>query len=442
MSLRQLNRAVLNRELQPGSVAITFDDGYASNLLTAKPLLLHHGIPATVFVTTGFLGSGRELWWDELGRVFLEPGTLPPELSLCIQGNSHYWELGDAREYTVADSQRYRSWKAEEEPPTTRHLLYASLWRLLQLLPEKERLHILDSLHAWANSSVRSRDDYRGLSDAELTALAGGLIEIGAHTVTHPALPELSVEQQRSEISGSKERLEAKLGAPVVSFAYPFGASNADSAELVRLSGFQCACATVAAPVDRDTDPFQLPRVQVCNWERDEFYRHLRAWLDGSRESAVWMSVNHGGTKPVLIRGKWDLRVAGGNLAYLQFPDGSPDHVRIQIDTLQTATTYDIQLNFPGFAVRSGSAHQITFRARADAPRKLAVGFAQAHEPWDGLGLYSVVDIDSEWRAFRLPLVPTASDGGARIHFDAGGDPSSVEVSDVVLHPDAGELEI
>ncbi len=250
------------------------------------------------------------------------------------------------------------------------------------------------------------------------------------------------MEQQRSEISAGKTRLEAELRAPVLSFAYPFGASNTDSEELVRRCGFQCACATVAGPVDRDTDRFQLPRAQVCNWDKDEFYVHLRGWLEGSRESAVWAPANNGGGKPVLIRGKWDLRVAGGNVAYLRFPDGNPDHVRIQIDALQTPTTYDIQLNLPGLAVRLGCARDLSFRARADAPRKLAVGFAQAHEPWDGLGLYSVVDIDSEWRSFRFPLVPTASDDGARIHFDAGGDRTSVEVSEVVLHPDAGEREI
>jgi len=252
----------------------------------------------------------------------------------------------------------------------------------------------------------------------------------------------LSVKQQRSEIAVSKERLEAELRMAVVSFAYPFGASNAQSVDLVRRSGFECACATVAGPVDRETDRFRLPRMQVCNWDKDEFYTHLKGWLEGKRDSAVWALANDGGKKQVLIRGKWDLRVAGANTAYLLFPDGSPDHVRIQIDALQSSTTYDVQLDLPRLTVSFGCAHDIAFRARADAPRRLAVGFAQAHEPWDGLGLYSVVEIDSEWRTFHLSLMPTANESDARIHFDAGGDPISVEVSDVALHPDAGQREI
>ena len=48
------------------SVVITFDDGYRDNLLVAKPILEEHGLPATVFVTTGYVGSNRDFWWDEL----------------------------------------------------------------------------------------------------------------------------------------------------------------------------------------------------------------------------------------------------------------------------------------------------------------------------------------------------------------------------------------
>jgi peptidoglycan/xylan/chitin deacetylase (PgdA/CDA1 family) len=46
------------------AVAVTFDDGYADNLHTAAPLLARHGIPATVYVTAGMIGSTTGFPWD------------------------------------------------------------------------------------------------------------------------------------------------------------------------------------------------------------------------------------------------------------------------------------------------------------------------------------------------------------------------------------------
>jgi peptidoglycan/xylan/chitin deacetylase (PgdA/CDA1 family) len=52
---------------------VTFDDGYADNLYNAKPLLERYGIPATVFLITGYIEDKRQLWWEELVRLLLQP---------------------------------------------------------------------------------------------------------------------------------------------------------------------------------------------------------------------------------------------------------------------------------------------------------------------------------------------------------------------------------
>ncbi len=84
MALTQLVDAIHDGKLPRRSFAITFDDGYAGTLYTAKQLLEGARIPATAFLVSGYLG--REFWWDELASMLLEPGELPETLHLTIQG--------------------------------------------------------------------------------------------------------------------------------------------------------------------------------------------------------------------------------------------------------------------------------------------------------------------------------------------------------------------
>jgi peptidoglycan/xylan/chitin deacetylase (PgdA/CDA1 family) len=107
---------------------------------------------------------------------------------------------------------------------------------------------------------------------------------VGAHTLTHPVLAALPEAAQRDEIRRNKECLEALLGRPVKSFAYPYG-TRADytrqTVRLVREAGFACACANVPGVISQRSDPFQIPRFIVRNWDGEEFARRLEAWFDG-----------------------------------------------------------------------------------------------------------------------------------------------------------------
>ena len=53
-------------DFSKNTVVVTFDDGYVDNLLWAKPILERFDIPATIFVTTGYVEDKRPFWWDEL----------------------------------------------------------------------------------------------------------------------------------------------------------------------------------------------------------------------------------------------------------------------------------------------------------------------------------------------------------------------------------------
>src|SRR5438067_10191616 len=88
------------RSAPPPTVVITFDDGYADNLLVAKPLLERTGIPATVFVASGCVRKDCRFWWDELERLLLQPGNLPSTFFLQIAFETLRFEVGDDAVYT------------------------------------------------------------------------------------------------------------------------------------------------------------------------------------------------------------------------------------------------------------------------------------------------------------------------------------------------------
>jgi len=281
--LEDFAKVLRGGQLPRRAVAITLDDGYADNLLNAEPILRAHEIPATVFVTAGHVGNRREFWWDELDRILLQPGALPEQLQLSVQGRVHRWRLDGAAAYDQQMYESYRDWHIERmDDPTPRHALYRAIYFLLHDLAPEEREPILDEMRRWARVSDEGRTLHRTLAPDELVKLsASAAIDIGAHTVTHPVLPAQPACVQRREIVQSKARLEEILRKPINGFAYPHGAGTPETAGIVRDAGFEYACSTAVDVVRRNPDLFTLPRLGVRDWDADTFLRFLSYWLDG-----------------------------------------------------------------------------------------------------------------------------------------------------------------
>ena len=276
MPLGDVSTALARGTLPRRAVAVTFDDGYADNLITAKPLLERFDVAATVFVTSGYLGGRREFWWDELERLILTPGVLPRYLELTIGSRMHHWDLGDVAAYGEADFRRNWSWKAPDNPPTKRHAVFASLWRTLQRLPEREQQHLLDSLRDWAGVTREPRPTHRTLSAEELIALKQGqLVDIGAHSATHPVLAIIVCRAAAGAPPEQEDAREHPRGAGH-QLCVPYRACEPEIIPTVRDAGFVSACGTRAGMVRRGADVFQLPRLEVQNWDGDEFRQRLR----------------------------------------------------------------------------------------------------------------------------------------------------------------------
>jgi peptidoglycan/xylan/chitin deacetylase (PgdA/CDA1 family) len=284
MQLEALGQTLRHEKRRGSGVIVTFDDGYADNLYNAKPLLERYDVPATVFVTTGYIESQREFWQDELEKIFLQPTRLPEALGLNVGGNFYEWNLGNAAHYDENAYESYRGWNVlQKDNPTLRQQLYRSLFEVLQPLPDARPQETLSDLLSWAGIETFSRPTHRTLLPEEVVQLADGrLVEIASHTVNHPVLSSLPAWSQKNEIATSKARLEEILAQRITSFAYPYGRRSDytnDTIAAVREAGFDCACSNFAGSVRPDTDLWQLPRFLVRDWNGEEFAHRLRHWL-------------------------------------------------------------------------------------------------------------------------------------------------------------------
>ena len=274
-------------EAQPGepSVAVTFDDGYVDNLDSALPILQRHDVPATIFVSTGYIGMASGYWWDELEAIFLAPGLLPSNhLKLSIGERSHCWQIdpGDLQ-YGIEDCATHRGWIAWKHPaPTSRHAVFHQVWNVLRQLKPEQRIEAISRIRDWAGSAG-DRSSARCMTAEELREISrGSLVRVGSHTITHSRLSQLSDSNQWKEITGSKATLEEILEQPVESFSYPFGDRNDytnRTVAAVRNAGYRQACSNFEGAVGRSSDRFQLPRLHVQDWNGREFEAWLRPYL-------------------------------------------------------------------------------------------------------------------------------------------------------------------
>jgi len=248
------------------SMAVTFDDGYADVATNAAPILERHGIPATAYLTAAMIGTDECFWWDRLASAVLDPPRLPDALELVVGGRAHQWHVTDHDE---ADRWEH-----------SRRWLLQALQAVLRPLRTGESVALVAQVERWAGRTPAPPGARRTLTEAEVRDLAdGGLVDIGAHTMTHPQLSAIDPDEQADEIVRSKQRLEAMVGRPVTTFAYPYGDRadyDAGSVRCVREAGFTSACANVVGRVSRRSDPFALPRVHVSDCDGDGLLARLR----------------------------------------------------------------------------------------------------------------------------------------------------------------------
>lgn len=245
------------------SVVVTFDDGYADNLFEALPILEEFDIPATFFVTTGPIETGREFWWDEL--------------EFLIFGNHSF-----AAQFELADKEHGAIWPTTTDPE--RKLLHQGILPLMQQVDVNRREDWLNQLRQWAGANGVTRISRRPMTIDELRTFAKSpLVTIGAHGVTHVAPSAITATQQKKELTTSKGKLESWLGHDISVYAYPYGDRSVYTRKSIRLCrdiGFKkAAVVNATGHVHRWTSLYQVPRRLIINWPVHIFARKISEFL-------------------------------------------------------------------------------------------------------------------------------------------------------------------
>lgn len=108
------------------------------------------------------------------------------------------------------------------------------------------------------------REELLPLDWAQLSTLAERGWEIGSHTCSHPHLTTLADESLAHELRDSRAKVEAELGRPCKTIAYPYGDVDDRVAAAARAAGYRLGVG-LPARWRNDDDPLQLPRVGIYN---------------------------------------------------------------------------------------------------------------------------------------------------------------------------------
>ncbi len=244
-------------------VVVTLDDGYRDNLTNALPIAQSKGVPITVFVTSGILGTHKGLWWDRLGTLLRSRPPHVREINLPADGGNVRLPLGSSGIRADLDSVR-------------RHLLPLRVTEIEQAL---------DAISEQWQVGSAPPPDAGTLTPEDLRQLAASdIVTIGAHTADHVRLRDRSAREQQDTISASKEELEQSIGRAVSHFAYPFGGRDDfddRSVDAVRSADFDTACTTLPGTARSSADPYRLPRRLVMDWGRPRFRVQMQRWRLG-----------------------------------------------------------------------------------------------------------------------------------------------------------------
>jgi peptidoglycan/xylan/chitin deacetylase (PgdA/CDA1 family) len=241
--LEDLVNKIVNKENIDGCCTITFDDGWLDNYTDAFPLLCKYQVPATIFLTTGFIGTNKLFWPEEI-CYYLDQFLVkkPTHMSTPTSFKQFTEEMG---RYSHCDREAFFDRAVE---------------KLKGKVPD-EREEILNCFRSIYSTSPFSRQMLSWDEAREM--LVSGLVRFGAHTDNHVILDQVTDTTINEEITLSRDKIQKQLGVRVKTFAYPNGNYNEAIHKKLVLNGFAAAVTTHKGYFGPETSLLEIPRIGI-----------------------------------------------------------------------------------------------------------------------------------------------------------------------------------
>ncbi len=198
------------------------------------------------------------------------------------------------RGYHVLSLEEYLSYRRSHSFPPARSVVitvddgYAEIRTVAYPMVKRHGYHLTVFVVTRPGSNSNNWDQGMApagrplLSDMAMREMQGPTVSYGAHTRSHPVLTSLPDSTAREEIVGARQDLEALIGHPPLTFAYPYGKTNDAVQSLVRAAGYEGAVGVRAGLNGPGTPQFALHRTEIRG--TDSFWRFLLALWTGRTE--------------------------------------------------------------------------------------------------------------------------------------------------------------
>jgi len=247
VSLRELSEMLTQKQKIPQrTVAVTFDDCFQNTYYNAMPVLKQYKIPATFFITTGYVGTNRIIWTDILEMI-----------------------IADLKEKFIDFD--FLDFSKQYPTETNKNKIKALLdiKSILKSIDENKKQNIMKCLvdqHKFQPSNTTT-DLYSNLKWHQLKEMdSDKLFEIGGHTVNHVILSYVDLDIAKKEITDSKTILEKNLNHPVDLFSYPEGQKdhyNDNIIKILKENNFLCSPSAIWGDNAPGADLFHLKRIMA-----------------------------------------------------------------------------------------------------------------------------------------------------------------------------------